>query len=182
MLAISDNGRFYFIFYGGFMISTFRTALAILCLLMVSSSYLWGQSSVHSSGSDATGTGGTASFSVGQVVYTTQSSSSGTSHQGVQQPYEFYTVTSVEEGEGIMLSSKIFPNPAQTAVTLSVGDIEDGTLHYELYDLMGKQIHTDRIVNKITNIPLHECANGTYMLKIRKSDTIVKTFTIVKHL
>ncbi len=163
------------------MISVVRTALTVLCVLMLSSPYVRGQSSVQSAGADAQGNGGSASFTVGQVVYTTNTGSSGSSHQGVQQPYEFYTITSIEEGTDILLSSTVFPNPAQTTVSLSVDDIFDGTLRYELYDLMGKQIQTDKIDSKTTAIPLQECASGTYMLKIRKDNSILKTFTIVKH-
>ncbi len=43
-------------------------------------------------GSNATGSGGTVAYSVGQVIYTTNSSGSGTVTQGVQQPFEISAV------------------------------------------------------------------------------------------
>jgi hypothetical protein len=40
-------------------------------------------------GGEATGSGGSVSYSVGQVVYTTNTGINGSVAQGVQQPYEF---------------------------------------------------------------------------------------------
>lgn len=43
-------------------------------------------------GGDAIGSGGTVAYSVGQVVYTTNTDASGTVNQGVQQAYEIFTL------------------------------------------------------------------------------------------
>ena len=58
---------------------------------------LHAQESVNSSGGEATGTGGTASYSVGQVVYTTATGTNGSVAQGVQQPYEISTTVGINE-------------------------------------------------------------------------------------
>jgi len=51
------------------------------------------QDAVVTSGGNASGSGGTASFSIGQTVYTTNSNSSGTVAQGLQHSYEFLEVS-----------------------------------------------------------------------------------------
>ena len=50
--------------------------------------YGYAQESVNAAGGDATGMGGTASYSVGQVVYTTIGENGTTVAQGVQQAFD----------------------------------------------------------------------------------------------
>jgi hypothetical protein len=50
------------------------------------------QESANVSGGDATGSGGTVAYSVGQVVYTTNTGSTGSVAQGVQHAFEIFTV------------------------------------------------------------------------------------------
>ncbi len=66
-------------------------------ILLLTAGLLWAglaqsQESANASGGDATGSGGTVAYSVGQVVYTSNTSSSGTVDQGVQHAFEIYTV------------------------------------------------------------------------------------------
>ena len=67
------------------------------------------QQATTASGGDASGSGGTAAFSVGQVVYTANTNASGTVSQGVQQAFEIFTL-SIKETE-LNISLKAFPNP-----------------------------------------------------------------------
>ena len=69
------------------------------------------QEAVSAAGGNTFGSGGTASYTVGQVAYTTNSSASGTITQGVQQPYEILVATGVAEAKGISLECIVYPNP-----------------------------------------------------------------------
>ena len=51
------------------------------------------QENTVASGGKATGSGGTVSYSVGQVVYTTNAGTNGSLSQGVQQPYVVSTLS-----------------------------------------------------------------------------------------
>lgn len=62
-----------------------KTTTLVACLLCVAQ-LMNSQESLNASGSEATGTGGTVSYSVGQVFYSTQTGSNGTLSEGVQQP------------------------------------------------------------------------------------------------
>lgn len=72
---------------------------------------LLSQETVSAGGKEATGTGGTVSYTIGQVVYTTNTGTNGSVVQGVQQPYEISVVTGLEEAEDISLEFSIYPNP-----------------------------------------------------------------------
>ncbi len=60
-------------------------SLLVSCLYLT---ILQGQSTIPTTGSTASGSGGTATYTVGQITYKTFSGTNGTVAQGVQQPYE----------------------------------------------------------------------------------------------
>lgn len=123
------------------------------------------QSACLSAGGDASGTGGSVSFSIGQVDYVAAEGSNGSINQGVQQPFEFFEIIGVAElGDQSYMS--IFPNPASQNVQVMVtGDL--GNMYLDLYDAVGKLISTQRITALQTNLDLHEMANGIYFMKLR---------------
>jgi hypothetical protein len=53
--------------------------------------FVQAQESINASGGVSIGTGGAVSFSVGQMVYTTDSKESGSMVQGIQRPYRITT-------------------------------------------------------------------------------------------
>ncbi len=88
-----------------------RLKLSAVLLLGLGLTGLQAQTSVNATGTNASGSGGTVSYSVGQVVYTTNTGASGSVAQGVQQPFEISIVTGIEEAKGINLSVSAYPNP-----------------------------------------------------------------------
>ena len=66
--------------------------LLVLCFYSESNS----QETILTAGKDASGSGGSASYSIGQVTYLFNASSAGSEAQGVQQPYEISVVQIVK--------------------------------------------------------------------------------------
>jgi hypothetical protein len=96
-----------------------------LALLMLATWLIWAglaqaQESVNASGGDATGTSGTVAYSVGQVVYTSNTGSTGSVAQGVQQSYEIFMV-GIKETE-LNISLSVFPNPTSDNLTLQISN------------------------------------------------------------
>lgn len=60
--------------------------VSFLCCIYVAS--LQGQSTIPATGGNATGSGGSVSYTAGQATYQTSEGTTGTVAQGVQQPYE----------------------------------------------------------------------------------------------
>ena len=137
------------------------------------------QVSANSSGGVATGTNGTVSYSVGQVVSTAHAGSSGSVNQGVQQPYEFF-VTGIDDFPGIQLEMTAYPNPTRATLNLKVEGIQQSGLNYELYTSAGQLVTGARLENTITEIPMHGLAVGNYMLRVLNTETNIKNFTIIK--
>jgi hypothetical protein len=77
-------------------------ALLFLCTVPIA---MYAQDTTPASGGNATGTGGSVSYTIGQIVYTTNSGTNGSLSQGVQQPYEISLVTGIEEPSDISIQN-----------------------------------------------------------------------------
>ena len=155
-----------------------KNKIMSVALLFFGLGGLHAQESVNGSGGEATGTGGTASYSLGQVVYTTNTGTNGSVVQGVQQPYEISTTLGINE-TSINLELSVYPNPTANFLTLKTDD--NANLSYQLYDIQGKIIESKIVNNNSTNISLEGQPKAIYFLSMVKNNQIVKTFKVIKN-
>ena len=132
------------------------------------------QAAISASGGEATGSGGTSSFTIGQTLYATDSS--GNVAQGVQQAFEIYIVGI--EDVSLKIDLSVYPNPTINYLNLKVEKIED--FNFELMDMQGKTIESKEVKSLMTNIDLEHLPASTYLLKITNNNLPVKTFKIIK--
>lgn len=151
-----------------------------LLLSGLGSAHLYAQESVNASGGDASGSGGSVSWSVGQVVYRNPSGANGSITEGVQQPYEIFVVTGIKEAQGISLSASVYPNPATDYLVLSIDKFEISDLSYQLYDLSGRLLRSKDITKSRTNITLENLTPAAYFIKVLQNSRQIKTFKIIK--
>ena len=138
------------------------------------------QQATTASGGDASGSGGTAAFSVGQVVYTANTNASGTLSQGVQQAYEIFTL-SIKETE-LNISLKAFPNPTLNNLTLQISDYKNEKLSYQLYDIQGRLLNNGQIVAQQTNIEMTSLPTAIYFINVvNQENQKVQSFKIIKN-
>lgn len=151
------------------------------------------QESANATGGNALGSGGSVSYSVGQVAYQTHTGTSGSVAEGLQQPYEISVVTSSEEITLIGIDIQAYPNPATDFLILSVESKVNQhveSLAYELIDMNGRVLEKKNISASHTNIQMGHLAPATYFLKVyhaapatsfRQSFSVqTKTFKIIK--
>ncbi|MDZ4666797.1 MAG: T9SS type A sorting domain-containing protein [bacterium] len=151
------------------------------CFLGLGSTMLFAQSGYVAAGGNASGTGGTVSFSIGQVFYVAPSSSAFNLVQGVQQPFEISTVTGLDQSiKGIDLLASVYPNPASETLTLRVENGKWFNLSYVLYDITGREITKGKVENEETKLDVSPLAIGQYFLKVSEGSQLVKTFQILK--
>ena len=67
-----------------------KKTMTSFAFLLLGLGGLQAQESPTAAGGEATGSGGTASYSIGQVVYTTNTGTNGSVAQGVQQPFVIF--------------------------------------------------------------------------------------------
>ena len=92
------------------------------------------QQSVNASGGNGTGSGGSISYSVGQIDYVAITSAGGTVCQGVQQPFEI-VVLGTSTFTNINLEMKAYPNPTIANLNLKITNYAIENLDYLLFDI-----------------------------------------------
>lgn len=162
-----------------------KRLMCIVFLFIVGLTSLQAQETIPASGGNATGSGGSVSYTVGQVVYSTNAGADGSVAQGVQQPYEISVVTGVDQLRNVTLTCRAYPNPTTNFLTLEIEDEMPEQFSASLYDLSGKLLQSLKVIGRETTIPMETLAPATYFLKIEaktnSTSNNFKSFKIIKH-
>lgn len=158
-----------------------------LCILLLSGlglTGLYAQEAVVAGGGNASGSGGTVSYSAGQLVYSSSGGSNGSVVAGVQQAYIISVSTGIDNKE-IDLTYNVYPNPTTDYLNLKIVGIEKATYNYQLFDISGKMLESGIIASEETSISVKALTKGNYLLKV--TETLqgtakeVKSFKIIKN-
>jgi hypothetical protein len=141
---------------------------------------LQAQETITTTGGNASGSGGSVSYSVGQVVDTTNTGTNGSAAQGVQQPFEITVVTALEESKGIILQFSAYPNPATDFLILRIEGKMQAQYVISLYDINGKLLANKKIDGNETRIDMKKLVHAIYFLKVTENNKEVKIFRIIK--
>jgi len=157
-----------------------KFVLSVVLLLALVVSGLHAQEAIPASGGNGSGSGGSVSYTVGQVVYNVNTGSNGKEFQGVQQPYEISVVTAVVEAKDISLEFLVYPNPAKDFVILKTGTYDVTNLHYYLYNNNGILLDKDIVQDNETTISMQSLLPSIYFLKVVDNNKVIKIFKIIK--
>lgn len=149
-------------------------------ILMVLGQQLFAQQTTTVAGGNAYGSGGSVSYTLGQMAYATQSGSNGKVSQGVQQPYEI-SVLSISTNDIIAIALTAYPNPTQDFLTLNVQNYDTKSISYQLYNLSGMLLENQKLKTSETIIPMRDYPTAVYILNITEQNKILKTFQIIKN-
>ena len=158
-----------------------KAMLSILCLMFYFHGSLLAQEAVTASGGEATGAGGTVSYTTGQVVYNTYSSAANSEAQGVQQPYEISVVTSIYKQPNMAIECTVFPNPSTHFLQLQIEGDDLEEVNYQLYDVTGKLLERNQVNTRLTTINMKKYVSATYLLYVSKENEPMQTFKIIKN-
>jgi len=140
--------------------------LPIFLLLCFSCCDIHAQEAVLTGGGEAEGTNGQVSYSVGQVAYQNYFSNSGSSAEGVQQPYEISIVTNIEESDSPGIDLATYPNPVADYFEIQVTPWEGTNIEFRVLDSSGKLIHEGAISGEHTSIDSRQWSNGQYVVQL----------------
>jgi hypothetical protein len=151
-----------------------------LLLLFLGLMDLQAQESIAATGSNASGSGGTANYTVGLVTYRTNIGSGGSEAQGVEHAFEIFVITGLEEAKGITLLYSIYPNPATDILILKIeGELQTQYV-VSLFDINGIRLENKKIEGVETSFVMKNLIPGTYFLKVTNNNQEVKAFKIIK--
>lgn len=151
----------------------------LLFAFSLTTGVLVAQESTNASGGEASGSGGIVSYSIGQVVFTNHTGPNGNINQGVQQPYEIYSVRIDEEFLDNELT--IFPNPTLENLQIEFEKYGDYNVSYQLIDPTGKILKESKIQSDQSILDMNAYQSGTYMLNFISESENIKTYKIIKH-
>jgi hypothetical protein len=142
---------------------------------------LHAQETLPATGGEASGSGGTISYTVGQIVYSTNTGTNGSEAQGVQQPYEIWMVTALDEMKNITLHASVYPNPVSDFLTLKIQSENKVQYLISLYDANGKLFESKKTDGVETSIDMTKYTPAVYYLKVTSNNATIKTFKILKN-
>ena len=119
--------------------------ILFVLLLAILAVGLEAQQTLAIAGGDATGTGGTVSYTIGQVWYTTLDGHDVSVFQGVQQPLEVLEITGILSLPGITLDALLYPNPVEEFIHLRVENYSINGLSYQLFNMKGELLDSKDI-------------------------------------
>jgi len=138
------------------------------------------QNAIVASGGNASGTEGSVSYSVGQITYTYNANATGSVSQGLQQSYEFQTLSNAALTT-VKLTATMYPNPTSDYVVLAISESNLIGISYVLYDLQGRAVSKGQTTQSNTQIEMQSFSTGTYLLKLNHNNQELKTFKIIKN-
>jgi hypothetical protein len=162
-----------------------KLKLSAVLLLAIGLTELKAQEALPATGGNASGIGGSASYSVGQVVYSTLTGASGSVAAGIQQPYEISVLTGLDNDNRIKLICSAYPNPTTDFLVLRIEGNVQSEYTASLYTTNGALLKNIKIEANETIIDMSNLVIATYFLKIvntknASSSQELKTFKIIK--
>lgn len=153
----------------------FGLVLAFCCI------NLSAQEAVTVAGGDAAGTNGSMSYSIGQVLYTTDTGNGGFVVYGVQQPREISILSHIEGVIRLKHQVNIFPIPANDIINMKIEAVDYSKISYQLIDLNGKMLYNDTVDSNLAQINAQKLAKGLYFIRINFGDKYMETYRIIKN-
>lgn len=157
----------------------FNIVLIAFCVFRFGTA-IQAQNTIPAAGGNASGSEGSVNYTIGQVVYTTNTGTNGSAAQGVQQPYEISVVTGIEQAKDINLICSVYPNPTTDFLTLKIMNYDKENLSYWLYDFNGNLLQNKKVEANECNVSVQNLFSGTYILKVTDNNKVIKTFKIIK--
>ncbi len=155
--------------------------ISVLMFWCMSFFGLYAQETIPAGGGEATGSGGSVSYSVGQLVSEIYTGTNGSVAQGVQQAFEISIVLETKYSKKIHLKCMAYPNPVTDYLLLKIEDYNNRNLKYLLFDSGGKLIEKNNVDENETRISMMHLPPATYFIKIIEGNQEVKTFKIIKN-
>jgi len=146
-------------------------------LFMTCAFISFGQNAISSTGGHFKTSGGSTSFTVGQVAYVLKKGTGSYLNEGVQQVYTKKT-TPIEELV-YLKEVQLYPNPTQETMTLILSSKEDIQVRYTIMDYLGKEIKNGNILSEKSEISLRDLPSGNYFISL-KSKKEIRIFKMVK--
>lgn len=154
--------------------------ITLIMVLFCATQLVNAQETIPVSGGEASGAGGEVSYTIGQLVYINPTTAAGSLNQGIQQSFEFVTLSNPEL-TAVTLKAVTYPNPTTDFIILALKDANLTGLSYVMVDLLGRLVTKGMVATSETKIGMKNLPIGVYILKVQQGNKKMKTFKIIKN-
>lgn len=156
--------------------------ILIIVIITCNFMHISAQEDFVAAGGDASSSSGSFSYSIGQVAYDNDASGlNGSINEGVQQPYEIYSMSIEDEYQSSILVN-IYPNPANDYLTLELDIAQVGSVYFELFDMTGKCVLREPVLSPKYTFSLQGLRASIYILNIYMNSNKIKSYQLIKNL
>lgn len=149
----------------------------IFCSSFLFCSTLMAQERSVASGGEASGTGGTVSYTIGLPDFQTYSGSNGTISEGVQQAYELLSLNVNDWNKDFQVV--FYPNPVTDYLVIEVPET-DAELTYNILSHSGQLVKSGNLSEIKTSIEVRSFVSEGYFIEIRKNNQLVRHYQFIK--
>jgi predicted Fe-Mo cluster-binding NifX family protein len=132
---------------------------------------------IGSAGNTATSGNTQLTWTIGEPIVNTATSTNNVLTQGFNQGV--LLITAIEDLNNLDVT--IQPNPTSDFAIINLDDKNLNNVQYTLTDINGKVIQQNKIENKQTSISFQELANATYFIQVITNNQKAKTFKVIKN-
>ena len=158
-----------------------RLKLGTVLLLGLGLTGVQAQETISVTGGNTSDSGGSVSWTVGQIVYQTHSGTNVLVSEGVQQYVESETVLGLEQSIEQPELVSVFPNPVAEYFTIKLNDFKASTYTFQLFDIKGKLIQSKNLVANETVVQVRDLVPAYYLLKITNRENEEQIIKIIKN-
>jgi hypothetical protein len=132
---------------------------------------------VGSAGNTATSGNTQLTWTIGEPIVNTATSTNNVLTQGFNQG--LLLITAIDDLKNTTVS--IQPNPTSDFAIINLDDKYFSNAQYTLTDINGKVIQQNKIENMQTSVSFQDLANATYFIQVTTNNQKTKTFKVIKN-
>lgn len=151
-----------------------------IILLLFLANFAYSQQCISTAGGSNSGENGSFSFTVGQIDYSNNSNSSGSLSEGVQQPFELFSMLDIPTHCIADYTVSVYPNPASNFIAINIESSATFDAQYFIYDTYGKLVDSDFLSSGVSFVKLDYLKSGLYNMFIFDSSHFINSFKIIK--
>ncbi len=155
-----------------------KLLIRFLILLIAPIGLIKAQKTMASAGTTATGSGGSSTYTVGQLDYQ-QKGANAQLIEGVQHSYEILTLA-VEDLDNKEKNIVLYPNPVKDFLFIDFNKENYQNSNYILFDSQGKLIKKGNLNQQKSELDFSLLPTSVYIIQIFQNNQNIKTFKIIK--
>jgi len=152
------------------LIHVFTTFLILFSIITSASA----QISINSCGMDVNNPSGSVAFSIGEITYTSKSTTY-LINEGIQFGYTIHP-----NSNSASVKVTIYPNPTTDLIYFKIQNGYYNNLVYRIYNDGGKELMNGNIHNANTSASLQQLPASTYFIKVYNNIEEIVSFKLIK--